>query len=236
MAPDTSDWPCSKRRPRAWPTIRMQRRPPRPPKQAAIEQMWTYYEAAETLAKNLPSTTAQPLFYPAMNRIAAQLCARRRREALRRRWIMTRSHWCATRCCSAPPDFWSVVGQTELDMYVSIAAGIARARCQSPDRGLPQSPWARRQCQDLWSSVFDNATFVLSRYRTRAASSRSRCRRSAPRRARLAGGPNDATCVHGTARRRKRRPGTKGGQKSAAKTRSPRKSRPSRRRSAKRKT
>src|SRR4051794_24282678 len=41
--------------------------------QTMINQMWTHYKAAETLAKETPSASAQPLFYPAMNRIAAQL-------------------------------------------------------------------------------------------------------------------------------------------------------------------
>ena len=40
---------------------------------AAIEQMWKHYNAAETIARGSPAAPAQPLFYPAMNRIAAQL-------------------------------------------------------------------------------------------------------------------------------------------------------------------
>ena len=69
---------------------------------------------------------------------------------------------------SVPPDFWSVVGQTELDMYVSIAAGTL---ARDADRQIEdfRNHHARVANSKLWSTVFDNATFVLSRYRTHAA-------------------------------------------------------------------
>ena len=88
----------------------------------AIEQMRAHYGAAETIARESPAAPAQPLFYPAMNRIAAQLSLA---DDEKRSAAMDRDTIALVRnsMLSAPPDFWSVVGQTELDMYVSIAAG-----------------------------------------------------------------------------------------------------------------
>jgi hypothetical protein len=134
--------------------------------QTAINQMWTYYKAAETLAKETPSASAQPLFYPAMNRIAAQLALAgnaKRQEAMDHDTIAL----VLGSMRSVPPDFWSVVGQTELDMYVSIARG---SLARDADRliGDFRDHNARVGNARLWSSVFDNATFVLSRYRADA--------------------------------------------------------------------
>jgi hypothetical protein len=71
----------------------------------AIEKMWTCYKAAETLAKEATSATAQPLFYPAMNRIAAQLALddAKSQGAIDHDTIplvLTSMH-------AVPPDFWS---------------------------------------------------------------------------------------------------------------------------------
>jgi hypothetical protein len=134
--------------------------------QAAIDQMWTCYRAAETLAKEKPSASGQPLFYPAMNRIAAQLTFAddaKRQEAMDQDTIalVLRS------MRSAPPDFWSVVGQTELGMYVSVARR-SLARDAEHLIGDFRNHHARVGNARLWSSVFDMHTFVLSKYQTRA--------------------------------------------------------------------
>ena len=71
---------------------------------------------------------------------------------------------------SVPPDFWSVIGQTELDMYVSIAAGTLAHDANSLIEDF-RDHHGRVGNERLWSSVFDNATFVLSKYRTRASQS-----------------------------------------------------------------
>ncbi len=74
MVPDTSDWPCSKRRPLVSPTIRTQRRRPRPTEAGRNRRRCGRTTRPRRRSPaNHPSAPAQPLFYPAMNRIAAQL-------------------------------------------------------------------------------------------------------------------------------------------------------------------
>jgi tetratricopeptide (TPR) repeat protein len=134
--------------------------------QNAIEQMRKHYTAAEKIARATPAGPPHALFYPAMNRIAAQLALAddgTRSEAMDANTIesVRRSMF------SAPPDFWSVVGQTELDMYVSIAGGgLARdlERLIKDFRNHHESVNNPR----MWGTVLDNATFVLLRYRRRA--------------------------------------------------------------------
>jgi hypothetical protein len=101
-----------------------------------------------------------------MNRIAAQLTFAddaKRQEAMDQDTIalVLRS------MRSVPPDFWSVVGQTELGMYVSVASG-SLARDAEHLIGDFRNHHARVGNARLWSSVFDNATFVLWKYQTRA--------------------------------------------------------------------
>jgi hypothetical protein len=66
-----------------------------------------------------------------------------------------------------PPDFWSVVGQTELRMYQSVSSGTV-ARDVSALVEEFESHFARVRSPQLWTSVYDNATFVLSKYVSRA--------------------------------------------------------------------
>ena len=110
---------------------------------------------------------AQPFFYPAMNRIARSSSLVDTSKTPRRRWTEETIEAVRALMSSVPPDFWSVVGQTELDMYMSIAAGwLARdVERLIEDFGKHH---ARVNNERMWGSVFDNAVFVLSRYRKRA--------------------------------------------------------------------
>ena len=166
-------------RPRGWPTSRTQRRRPRPLNRPQSTQMWTHYKSRRDARprKTCRAGAAAVLSCDEPNRRTAR--ARRRP---RRRTAMDHEAIALVRSSmrSVPPDFWSVIGQTELDMYVSIAAGTL---ARDADRLIEDSAitMARVGNAELWSSVFDNATFVLSKYRTRAEANRSGCRGSAPR-------------------------------------------------------
>ena len=101
-----------------------------------------------------------------MNRIAAQLTFAddaKRQEAMDHDAIAL----VLGSMRSVPPDFWSVVGQTELAMYLSVASA-SLARDADHLIGDFRDHHARVGNARLWSSVFDNATFVLSKYQTRA--------------------------------------------------------------------
>jgi tetratricopeptide (TPR) repeat protein len=133
---------------------------------AAIGQMLTHYEAAETIARKSPSASTQAFFYPAMNRIAAQLASNAGTQAMDNETItLVRSSMGAV-----APNFWSVVGQTELDMYVVIAAN-SLAEKAGPLIEKFREHHTRVDNTRLWGSVFDNATFVLSKYQARASQS-----------------------------------------------------------------
>ena len=70
----------------------------------------------------------------------------------------------------ADPDFWSVVGQTELQLYKALAGGrtLASAR-ESLELGF-QDLYRRVSAPWMWASVYDNARFVLQKYAARATS------------------------------------------------------------------
>jgi tetratricopeptide (TPR) repeat protein len=127
---------------------------------SAIDRMWQHYTAAEAIARK---TQTHPFFYPAMNRIAAQLALAKpvdEVDILGVRGSMS----------SVAPDFWSVVGQTELDAFESIEHGTLSQDVEDLIEHF-RKHHARVSNARMWGSVFDNATFVLSRYGKRGSES-----------------------------------------------------------------
>lgn len=137
------------------------------PKQerAALARARRQYEEAEAVARS--SGTAD-LFYPLMNRMAAELAL----HAGRRGWkgldaaCLRDARESTERRAGEDPDFWSVVGQTELKLYECLAAGrLSRdvrallAEYEDVHRRM-SAPW-------MWSSVLDQLRFVLAGYRRR---------------------------------------------------------------------
>ncbi len=135
---------------------------------AAIARMWEHYRAAEDLARaaaSRPEGPPQPVFYPAMNRMAAQLAMP---EALKSAEAGDAATIASIRdsMSSVPPDFWSVVGQTELDLYAALFDGRL-AEQVAPLVEKLRAHHERVASARKWASVYDNATFVLSKYRAR---------------------------------------------------------------------
>jgi tetratricopeptide (TPR) repeat protein len=133
----------------------------------AIEGMKRHYGTAEQLARQ---TNAADLYYPAMNRMAAELAllAGRRRGASFRPEEVAAARASLTAAALQTPGFWSVVGQTELTMYEALSAGTlatSLATLTTQFKALHERvPRARKS----WASVYDNATFVLQKYRAHA--------------------------------------------------------------------
>jgi tetratricopeptide (TPR) repeat protein len=127
---------------------------------SAIDRMWQHYNTAETIAR---AAQMRAFFYPAMNRIAAQLALAK---------PLDKSDLAAVResMTSAPPDFWSVVGQTELDVIESIAAGRL-SQDVTHFIAVFREHHARVDNPRMWGSVLDNATFVLSGYKGHSSQS-----------------------------------------------------------------
>jgi tetratricopeptide (TPR) repeat protein len=65
-----------------------------------------------------------------------------------------------------PPDFWSVVGQTEMTMYGAMAAGLL-AEAQSVLAKEFTDHHQKVRAPKRWASVYDNGTLVLSAYARR---------------------------------------------------------------------
>src|SRR4029077_16806951 len=113
---------------------------------------------------------ASNLFYPGLNYLAAELAlntGRRGSNGVDPSIVEATGKSLEARV-DADPDFWSVVGQTELRLYKALAGGgkLATAR-QSLELGF-QDLHKRVSAAWMWASVYDNARFVLQKYTARA--------------------------------------------------------------------
>lgn len=132
----------------------------------AIGKMRDHYAAAEQIA----TSTGKIDYYPAMNRLAAQLALEggTQRAAIdpdALGMVQLAMH-------DAPADFWSVVGQTELRMYGS----LFRRTLAKDVGGLVsdfEDHFGRVNAPRRWASVLDSASFVLLKYKKRSSAQES---------------------------------------------------------------
>jgi hypothetical protein len=129
--------------------------------------MKLHYRRAEGIAR---ARQESDLFYPALNYLAADLAL----NVGRRKWkgldsaIVEAARASLEAKNLVDPDFWSVVGQTELQLYMALADGNLASAQKSLERGYRDlarrvsAPW-------LWSSVFDTTHFVLQKYAVRGS-------------------------------------------------------------------
>jgi hypothetical protein len=134
----------------------------------AIEGMKQHYKRGTDLCvkDGLPD-----LFYPASNYVAADLAL----HAGRKGWKFgEHALFDATRKSLADknrddPDFWSIVGEIEIDLYEAVADGeLAKKWSEELEERYDDLHTRMRGGSD-WASVYDTATFVLGKYRERAA-------------------------------------------------------------------
>ena len=138
----------------------------------AIANMKLRYANAEKLAR---ASNDPLLFYPALNRMAAELIV----DGVRPGWrgfdssartevrndlaVKTRDD----------PDFWSVVGLTELRLYEAIAKRALAVELDAIVREY-RDLHERVSATTYWSSVLDQVRFVLPKYERRAAAAEQR--------------------------------------------------------------
>lgn len=133
----------------------------------AIARMVACYAAAERIARE---TGSADLYYPAMNRMAAELALHAGSDDWPR---LDASAVAAARASlrakiEDDPDFWSIVGETELAFYEALSAGALAPALPSlldayDDVGRRvTSTW-------MWKSVRDQVDFILPRYVARAS-------------------------------------------------------------------
>jgi CHAT domain len=139
--------------------------------QKAIEAMKLHYRSAAEIGRK---DQASDVFYPAMNYLAADLFL----NGGRRGWkgfdtsIVQSTRASLEAKNLSDPDFWSVVGQTELKLYNVVGRGkLARER-ESLERAY-QDLYRRVSAPWLWSSVYDTTQFVLRKYLERASDKES---------------------------------------------------------------
>jgi CHAT domain-containing protein len=133
---------------------------------AAVRRMKAHYARAEQMAR---AANAPDLYYPALNRIAAELVA----EAGTRGWRgLDAASLAGVRQRLADktrddPDFWSVAGLTELRLYEALAA---RALAGAHGAIVQEYEELHRRVSgtNYWRSLYDTARFVLDPYAERA--------------------------------------------------------------------
>jgi hypothetical protein len=139
-----------------------------PEERQAIEAMKAHYERAAVIAREREASNA---FYPGLNYLAAELALNTGRPE----WKGVDASIVEATAKSldvknlADPDFWSVVGQTELQMYKALAGGRSLASARDALERAFQDLHKRVGAPWMWASVYDSARFVLEKYTARAA-------------------------------------------------------------------
>jgi hypothetical protein len=137
----------------------------------AIAQMKRRYDNAETLAR---STKHPELYYPALNRMAAELIV----DAGEPSWPgFDASAVAEVRDSLAAktrddPDFWSVVGVTELRLYEALAQR-ALAPILESIMAEYEALYERVSASSMWSSVYDQVRWVIPKYKLRVGATES---------------------------------------------------------------
>jgi hypothetical protein len=132
----------------------------------AISRMRDHYNAAERIARSDAANEKVNLYYPVMNRIAAQLALEGGTRRVSARDAQTLDA-VQRSMAAAPVDFWSVVGQTELKMYASLFGGTLEKDVSRLTEDFKEHH-SRVSAPKRWASVLDTASFVLLKYKSRA--------------------------------------------------------------------
>lgn len=142
------------------------------PAKVALAASVAHYGTAETMARK---SGAENLHYPAMNGIGAEL-----RDAFLHGHTpqldddrMKAVSDSLNQAAIDKPDFWSVVGQTELAILAALARGqlaAAEPACTATLRELKK----RVPASGMWDSVWNESQFTLEPYMTVAAPAEKR--------------------------------------------------------------
>ena len=130
--------------------------------QRALDESVRHYGTAEAMARK---SGAVNLFYPAKNCISAELRAAFLRKKLPQlaHERMSAVSESLQRAATDTPDFWSVVGQTELLILAALARGQLAGATAGATASLHDLK-ARVPAAWMWDSVRNEAEFVLLPY------------------------------------------------------------------------
>ena len=132
-----------------------------------MEAARRHYARATAIGRE---SQASNVFYPGLNYLAAELAL----NAGRRGWkgvdhaIVEATKKSLEDKADADPDFWSVVGQAELQLYTALADGRKLAAARESLERKYSDLHERVAASWLWASAYDTAGFVLRRYAARA--------------------------------------------------------------------
>jgi hypothetical protein len=131
-----------------------------------LKEMKASYQVAQNAGEK---SGASDLYYPASNALAADVALHagkaqwrtldRETTRILRQSLQAKS--------ASDPDFWSVVGETELDQYELLARrqlAPARRQLEKAYQDLHNRVTATR----MWASVYDTACLVLTNYASRS--------------------------------------------------------------------
>ena len=129
---------------------------------AALDAVVKHYNAAEAMARKID---ADNLYYPTKNGISAELRAAFLKKHLPRldEARIAAASDSLRKAATDRPDFWSVVGQTEL----LILAALAKGQLVDAEPGVTASLLdlkARVPAAWMWDSVYNEAQFTLEPY------------------------------------------------------------------------
>ena len=132
--------------------------------QRDLRQMSVSYRNAEIVGA---ASGSSDLFYPLSNRLAAEVAQHagkpRWRSLDRKTANILRA---SLKAKSEDPDFWSVVGETELDQYDALAQKKLASALKKLNRAY-QDLHKRVTATRMWASVYDTACLVLPNYASR---------------------------------------------------------------------
>lgn len=132
---------------------------------AALKRAAAAYADAERVAR---ASGDDELSYPALNRIAIEVVLGAGKRSRIRTSGILEARDALRRKAADDPDFWSVVGLTELRIYEALA-GKRLARAVTEIMRDIDDLKSRTASPHLWSSVEDQARFVLTPYATSSA-------------------------------------------------------------------
>ena len=133
--------------------------------QKDLRQMRAAYVDAQKVGER---SGASDVYYPIANRLTADVALHagtRRRSLDRETAAMLRKSLKAR--SASDPDFWSVVGETELDQYEALSARKLAATHKQLARAY-EDLHKRVTATRMWASVYDTACLVLPNYASRA--------------------------------------------------------------------
>jgi hypothetical protein len=131
---------------------------------SAIASMKGYYEQGERVGRE---TSTNGFYYPALNRLSAEFALGGGPVPLDPQ-VVEAIRADLDAIVRDQPDFWNVVSQTDLRLYEALARGNLAADVQNIIAAYDDLH-KRIQLEWMWSSVYDQAMFVLPKYAKRAS-------------------------------------------------------------------